>query len=107
MKIQILFCLALLAFAEFETDEGVIVGTDDNLADVLASQDKILVEFYAPWCGHCKKLAPEYAAAAEELGSQDPPIKIVKVDATENKDSASKYGVQGYPTLKWFVGGEP
>ena len=103
---RILTVLALLCLAlAFERDEEVIVGTQDNFQEILDSHDKVLVEFYAPWCGHCKKLAPEYAAAAAELKKED--IDIVKVDATENGDLGQKYGVKGYPTLKWFVNGEP
>ena len=52
--------------------------------------------------GHCKKLAPEYEAAAEVLGAQDPPRTIAKVDATENKVIADRMQIKGFPTLYFF-----
>ncbi len=61
-----------------------------------------LVEFYAPWCGHCKSLAPEWKKAAKALKGI---VNVVAVDADANKAVGGKYGVQGFPTIKWFVGG--
>ena len=54
------------------------------------------------YSGHCKKLAPEYAAAAEVLAKNDPPLFLAKVDATVEKDLGEKYGIQGFPTLIFF-----
>jgi thioredoxin-like negative regulator of GroEL len=52
--------------------------------------------------GHCKKLAPEYSAAAKILSENEPAYALGKVDATEQKKIAEKYGVQGFPTLFFF-----
>jgi len=49
--------------------------------------------------GHCKKLAPEYEAAAAILSAQDPPLTIAKVDATEAKGLADRFSIKGFPTL--------
>ena len=54
------------------------------------------------YSGHCKKLAPEYSAAAEILAKNDPPYYLGKVDATEEKKLAERFGVQGFPTLYFF-----
>ncbi len=57
---------------------------------------------FAPWCGHCKALAPEYEEAATTLKEKN--IKIAKIDCTEEADLCQKHGVEGYPTLKVFRG---
>lgn len=65
-----------------------------------------MVEFYAPWCGHCKSLAPEYSAAAEVLGKKTPALFVAKVDATVEKKLAERFSIQGFPKLVFFKKGE-
>jgi len=96
--------LALLAVSALADDDVVVVLTEENFDKEVGQDSGALVEFYAPWCGHCKKLAPEY----ERLGTSFKKAKsvlIAKVDCDDQKNLCSKYGVSGYPTIKWFPKG--
>lgn len=80
-------------------NEPVKVAVADNFRDVVTENGKdTLIEFYAPWCGHCKKLAPTYDELAQKLAAED--VAIVKMDATAN-DVPHPYDVRGFPTLYW------
>ncbi|KAJ3272372.1 Protein disulfide-isomerase-like 2-2 [Terramyces sp. JEL0728] len=80
----------------------VTVLTDSSFdKQVLKSKKNTLVEFYAPWCGHCKSLAPIYEKVAKVF-KNDKACVVANVDATVSEEVAARYNVQGYPTLKFF-----
>lgn len=86
------------------SSDDVVTLTDSNFRElVLDSDETWLVEFYAPWCGHCKNLAPHWARAATEVKEKsEGQVKLGALDATQHQATASKYGIRGYPSIKIF-----
>ena len=72
-------------------------------AEVLSNDTPVLVDFWAPWCGPCKMVAPVVEELAEEY---DGKVKFVKLNTDDNIETASKYGIRSIPTLMVFKGGE-
>jgi len=105
-KFLLICTLAVASRAEVAEEEDVLVLKKSNLEEALKAHPNILVEFYAPWCGHCKALGPEFAKAAGTLKAEGSAVRLGKVDATEETELAQEYGVRGYPTIKFFKGGE-
>ena len=104
-----IFIFLLLPFTinSFKEEDQVIILEDHNFELALTTYPSLLVEFYAPWCRFCQQLAPMYAKAAQRLSLHEPPIRIAKTDATVHIESARKYNIEGYPTLKFFSSGVP
>lgn len=83
------------------TDDDRRHPLDGRLEASIATLQRVMVEFYAPWCKHCQELEPEYEKAAAELGG----TVLAKLDTTANPIAANKYGIGSMPTLKWFENG--
>ncbi|KAI9794902.1 MAG: hypothetical protein M1833_007349 [Piccolia ochrophora] len=98
----LLSCLALLGASAASAVQDL---TPDNFDQVVLKSGKpALVEFFAPWCGHCKTLAPIYDELSDNFAFASDKVSVAKVDADANKDLGKRFGVKGFPTLKWFDG---
>jgi protein disulfide-isomerase A1 len=103
--LALLFSTSVICDDETPENSEVLELTDETITDAIANNKHIFVEFYAPWCGHCKRLVPDYEIVASFF--KDTEVKIAKIDASTHSQSASTYEVRGFPTLKLFVDGEP
>ncbi len=76
--------------------------TTENFDEFIRSEKKVLVDFWATWCGPCKMVAP----VLEEIASEDPDFKIAKVDVDQNPELAARFAVRSIPAMVLFKDGE-
>ncbi|XP_029948772.1 protein disulfide-isomerase A2 [Salarias fasciatus] len=91
---------------EIEEEKDVMVLHIINFDRALSENKFLLVEFYAPWCGHCKQLEPVYAEAAEILKKEGEGLRLAKVDVIEEKELGEEFSIGSFPTLKLFTNGD-
>lgn len=99
------FAIFVLSLTQISASSDVLVLTPDNFDQYVSesSAKPVFVEFFAPWCGHCKSLAPEYeqvATSYKGLGAL-----VASVDADAHRELGQRFGVTGFPTLKYFPAG--
>lgn len=95
--------------AEVEWSEqatNVVHLNEENFGDTISTHANVLVMFYAPWCGHCKAMKPHFDEAARIMKEEQVQGVMAAVDATKATSLASKYKVEGFPTVKFFQYGE-
>ncbi|OQE27430.1 hypothetical protein PENSTE_c004G06323 [Penicillium steckii] len=105
-RLSYLLVGAVAALSSFANASSVVTDLIPSNFDkvVLQSGKPALVEFFAPWCGHCKTLAPVYEELAQSFAHAENKVTVGKVDADEHRELGKRFGVQGFPTLKWFDG---
>jgi len=89
-----------------EEPSEVLHLTDQNFDKVLSLEPSVLVMFYAPWCGHCKRAKPHFVSAAKKLAERNLEGKLAAVDCTKQQQLSKRFGIKGFPTIKYFKDGE-
>jgi len=112
MKAFLIAMLLISAVWAQDAPEASIAGvtdlTADNFDEIVGKEQAVLAEFYAPWCGHCKSLVPEYTKLGAAVASNKAAaakVVIGKCNSEEHSSIGSRFGVQGFPTIKFFPAG--
>ena len=101
MSLKCIFMMVML----IEVNGKLTSVTSSNVEEILGPKSEYhkFVKFFAPWCGHCKKMRPDWDKLADEFPKAHDNVVIADVDCTVEKDLCSKYNVEGFPTLKYFM----
>mmetsp|Transcript_14358 Transcript_14358/g.23472 ORF Transcript_14358/g.23472 Transcript_14358/m.23472 type:complete len:378 (-) Transcript_14358:69-1202(-) len=94
------------ASTTIQEEDDVIVLSSSNFEELTKRQPVMLVEFFAPWCGHCRHFAPTYSAVSRKLKTTKPSVPCGKVDVTKERELAEKHQIKGFPTVKVLFNGE-
>jgi protein disulfide-isomerase-like protein len=102
-----IFALLVMSAACLVAVKGDVVQlTDSTFTDKVKEKDTLwFIKFFAPWCGHCKRLAPTWEELGKALEGEDG-VEVATVDCTTNKATCGKADIRSYPTLKLFLNGE-
>jgi protein disulfide-isomerase A1 len=101
----LLICAVVLLASAYTEENNVLILTGEDFPGIIKEFPLILIEFYAPWCGHCKRLAPIYDEVATELKNAGSTVRLAKVDCDAHPTVKGSYSVQGFPTLLFFNNG--
>ena len=74
---------------------AININNNNFLSEVMSSEKKVLLDFWAPWCGPCRMVVP----IVEEIAREHPEYKVVKVNVDENPELATRFGIMSIPTL--------
>ena len=105
MKFLYVTLFAVLAVSVAASHENVEILTSANFEEKVGDGSLYFIKFFAPWCGHCKKLAPTWAELAKSFENKDD-VVIASMDCTQHRPTCEAAGIQGFPTLKVYQGGE-
>ena len=100
-KFLFLSLITIITTSKYQIENDILILTDKTFNIALNEYDKLMVLFYAPWCGHCKKFHPEYEKAAKTLKKEN--IILAKVDGESNKELSTRFSLESYPTIKAFI----
>lgn len=84
---------AVFCAETYKKEKGVLILTDKNFAAAIEEFPKLFVKFYAPWCPHCKTLAPKWAKLAEEQAKLEDGVVFAKLNAEKNPDTSNDHNV--------------
>lgn len=105
MKMTLITALLISAIAVFAEVKNITELSDSNFdKEVLLSEEIVLVDFWAPWCGPCKTLGPIIDELASEYHTK---MKFTKLNVDNNRNTSAKFGIRSIPTVGIFIGGEP